>query len=123
MGRTRPVQAITSNPAIAAAVMPLGPPSRSASPAPSLEQAILIERERKRRAGSGSGSQTAIKGGWYKSSPLNSGNTVPGVIVAERVRDFWQAEGATPMAEAAGALEASPADLRKDDEKEAQGRG
>lgn len=123
VGRTRSVQGITSNPAIAAAVMPFGPPSRSASPAPSLEQAILIERERKRRAGSGSGSQTATKGGWFKSSPLNSGDAVPGVIVAERVkRDFWQAEGVTPMSEAAGALEVAPGDGRKADEKEGQGQ-
>ncbi|PIL34294.1 transporter [Ganoderma sinense ZZ0214-1] len=123
VSRTRSVQAITSNPAIAAAVLPFGPPPRSASPAPSLEQAILIERERKRRAGSGSGNQTATKGGWFKSSPLNSGHTMPGVIVAERVkRDFWQVEGATPMSEAASALELLPGDDRKTDEKEGQGQ-
>ncbi|KAI1788587.1 hypothetical protein LXA43DRAFT_949836 [Ganoderma leucocontextum] len=121
IGRALSMQSITSNPAIAA-VMPFGPPSRSASPAPSLEQAILIERERKRRAASMSGSQTATKGGWFKSSPLNSGDTLPGVIVAERVkRDFWQAEGPTPMSEAANALEVLPGDLRKPDEKDRAG--
>ncbi|KAH9939784.1 DUF21-domain-containing protein [Epithele typhae] len=58
------------------------PPSRSASPAPSLEQAIMVER--KRRAASSSGAQAQIKGGWFKSSPLNGERH--GVIVAERVK-------------------------------------
>ena len=65
------------------APLAFGPPSRSASPAPSLEQAILVER--KRRAASSSGNQTAMKGGWFKSSPLNGGER-HGVIVAERVK-------------------------------------
>ncbi len=67
-----------------------GPPSRSASPAPSLEQAIRVER--KRRAASASGNQTAVKGGWFKSSPLNSGER-HGVIVAERVKRGMQGDG------------------------------
>ncbi|KAI0739436.1 hypothetical protein C8Q80DRAFT_1198681 [Daedaleopsis nitida] len=54
-----------------------------ASPAPSLEQAILVER--KRRAQSASGNQTALKGGWFKSSPLNGGER-HGVVVAEQVK-------------------------------------
>ncbi|RPD58215.1 DUF21-domain-containing protein [Lentinus tigrinus ALCF2SS1-7] len=69
-----------------------GPPSRSASPAPSLEQAILVER--KRRAASASGNQTALKGGWFKSSPLNGGER-HGVIVAERVKRDMQSDAAT----------------------------
>ncbi len=67
-----------------------GPPSRSASPAPSLEQAIRVER--KRRAASASGNQTAVKGGWFKSSPLNGGEK-HGVIVAERVKRGMQGDG------------------------------
>ena len=74
-----------------------GPPSRSASPAPSLEQAILVER--KRRAASSSGNQTAMKGGWFKSSPLNGGER-SGVIVAERVkRDLHDAYASTAGAD------------------------
>ncbi|OBZ73128.1 hypothetical protein A0H81_06939 [Grifola frondosa] len=60
----------------------LGPPPRSASPAPSLEQAILVER--KRRAASGASAQFPPKGGWFKSSPLNGDRHA--VVVAERVR-------------------------------------
>ncbi|KAH9847079.1 DUF21-domain-containing protein [Lenzites betulinus] len=103
-----------------------GPPSRSTSPAPSLEQAILVER--KRRAASGSGNQSALKGGWFKSSPLNGGR--PGVIVAERVkRDLHGGPSSTKDGEAvesggSGADEATifgfdAGDARKpsDDEK------
>ena len=72
-----------------------GPPSRSVSPAPSLEQAILVER--KRRAASASGNQSAIKGGWFKSSPLNGGER-HGVIVAERVKRDMQADAPGPVA-------------------------
>ncbi|KAI0665573.1 hypothetical protein C8Q78DRAFT_986223 [Trametes maxima] len=89
MARARSMQSGVGNPGIAVIPVPptlahgFGPPSRSASPAPSLEQAIMVER--KRRAASGSGNQSAIKGGWFKSSPLNGGERA-GVVVAERVK-------------------------------------
>ncbi|CCL98475.1 uncharacterized protein FIBRA_00473 [Fibroporia radiculosa] len=59
------------------------PTSRSSSPSPSLEQAILIERKR-RAASSGSGSMPVPKGGRFKSSPLTGERS--GVVVAERVK-------------------------------------
>ncbi|KAI0764165.1 hypothetical protein BD413DRAFT_641282 [Trametes elegans] len=104
-----------------------GPPSRSASPAPSLEQAILVER--KRRAASGSGNQSAVKGGWFKSSPLNGGER-PGVIVAERVKRDLQGDSAVKDDAVAGAGAGGGAavgarvdggDVRKPDEKEKAG--
>ena len=104
------------------------PPSRSASPAPSLEQAILVER--KRRAQSASGSQSGIKGGWFKSSPLNTGEGVrEGVIVAERVKRDLQvgaarmgrdgsgeAPGAPQVLDPSGRGPADVGELRKADE-------
>lgn len=86
------------------------PPSRSASPAPSLEQAILVER--KRRAQSASGSQYAIKGGWFKSSPLNGGDRA-GVIVAERVKRDMQV-GSGPSKESCDELAAGVKDVGGD---------
>ncbi|CAL1702386.1 unnamed protein product [Somion occarium] len=56
--------------------------SRSSSPAPSLEHAIMVER--KRRATSGASSMPIPKGGRFKSSPLIGGQN--GVVVAERVK-------------------------------------
>jgi len=56
--------------------------SRSASPAPSLEQAILVER--KRRATSGNIASPVPKGARFKSSPLTGGRN--GVVVAEKVK-------------------------------------
>ncbi|KAI0819743.1 DUF21-domain-containing protein [Trametes gibbosa] len=105
-----------------------GPPSRSASPAPSLEQAILVER--KRRAASGSGNQNALKGGWFKSSPLNGGRA--GVIVAERVKQDLQggasaAKEGEAVESGSGADEATifgfdaGAELRKPDDHEKVG--
>lgn len=54
------------------------PTSRSASPSPSLEHAILLERKR-RAASAGAGSMPAPKGLRFKSSPL----TGAGGVVAE----------------------------------------
>ncbi|CDO75934.1 hypothetical protein BN946_scf184873.g23 [Trametes cinnabarina] len=126
--------AASNNPGIAVVPVPptfsnlgFGPPSRSASPAPSLEQAILVER--KRRAASGSGNQSAVKGGWFKSSPLNSGDGRAGFIVAERVkRDLLTVDvpvrDGGPSYGGDGATDAPPADagdVRKPDEKEKAG--
>lgn len=64
--------------------------SRSSSPAPSLEQAILAERMR--RAAAGPSSTPVPKGARFKSSPL-TGDRV-GVVVAERVkRSMWEGDG------------------------------
>ncbi|KAI0660310.1 hypothetical protein C8Q70DRAFT_87060 [Cubamyces menziesii] len=119
MSRARSLHGPAANTGIAVIPVPptmnlgFGPPSRSASPAPSLEQAILVER--KRRAASGSGNQTSLKGGWFKSSPLNGGER-SGVIVAERVkRDLRPKEGES----AEGSADAG--DVRKPDEKEKAG--
>ncbi|KAI0688488.1 hypothetical protein C8T65DRAFT_721507 [Cerioporus squamosus] len=86
-----------------------GPPSRSASPAPSLEQAILVER--KRRAASASGNQTALKGGWFKSSPLNGGER-HGVIVAERLKRDKQTPDA-PVRDPSGDPQAASVGVEK----------
>ncbi|THG94927.1 hypothetical protein EW026_g6628 [Hermanssonia centrifuga] len=56
--------------------------SRSVSPAPSLEHAIMLER--KRRANAGASSSPAPKGARFKSSPLTGDRN--GVVVAERLR-------------------------------------
>ena len=123
MGRARSVQGITSSPSIAiipAAPTPnlaFGPPPRSASPAPSLEQAILIER--KRRAASSSGNHTGMKGGWFKSSPLNSGDARYGTIVAERVKRDLQVHGTSPTSEAVNTTASE--DIRSPDEKDRVG--
>ncbi|OJT05869.1 DUF21 domain-containing protein [Trametes pubescens] len=102
-----------------------GPPSRSASPAPSLEQAILVER--KRRAASGSGNASAIKGGWFKSSPLNGGERA-GVVVAERVKRNLHPDSAAKEGRAADGSTSEAAilggdagDVRKPDDKEKAG--
>ncbi|KAI0631544.1 DUF21-domain-containing protein [Trametes polyzona] len=129
INRSRSIHSPSSNPGIA--VIPVPPtlnlahglPSRSASPAPSLEQAILVER--KRRAASGSGNQNAIKGGWFKSSPLNGGDRA-GVIVAERVKRDLHA-GASTAKEVDGGLSDATisvldvGDGRKPDELEKAG--
>ncbi|OSD00294.1 DUF21-domain-containing protein [Trametes coccinea BRFM310] len=126
MNRARSIHnAVGNNPGIAVVPVPptfsnlgFGPPSRSASPAPSLEQAILVER--KRRAASGSGNQSAIKGGWFKSSPLNSGDGRSGVIVAERVkRDLLTAD--VPERDLGGGGAGYAGDVRKPDEKDKEG--
>ncbi|KAI0349379.1 DUF21-domain-containing protein [Trametes cingulata] len=131
MGRARSMQGAAAAPGIAVIPVPptlnlaFGPPSRSASPAPSLEQAILVER--KRRAASGSGNQSAIKGGWFKSSPLNGGERA-GVIVAERVKRDLQAgssgrEGGGPDGEGLEQQTSNAAvgEARKPDEHEKVG--
>ncbi|TBU40660.1 hypothetical protein BD309DRAFT_966933 [Dichomitus squalens] len=122
MGRARSVQGITPGPSIAVIPAPglnlaFGPPSRSASPAPSLEQAILIER--KRRAASSSGNQAGTKGGWFKSSPLNGGDARQGIIVAERVKRDLQPHFVAPTSEAADA--SAFEDVRKPNEKDTVG--
>lgn len=71
----------------------LVPPSRGGSPAPSLEQAILIERKRRAAA---STSQPVPKGARFKSSPLTGDRN--GVVVAERVRrDMGITEGPSAL--------------------------
>ena len=81
-----PVSATTLAPLANAPLVPPVMTSRSSSPAPSLEQAILAERMR--RAVAGASSSPAPKGGRFKSSPL-TGDRV-GVVVAERVkREMW----------------------------------
>ncbi|KAI0643240.1 DUF21-domain-containing protein [Trametes meyenii] len=124
MARARSMQSGAGNSGIAVIPVPptlahgFGPPSRSASPAPSLEQAIMVER--KRRAASGSGNQSAIKGGWFKSSPLNGGERA-GVVVAERVkRDLHPDAFAGETGDAVGGTTESN-DVRKPDEKERVG--
>ncbi|KAI9058934.1 DUF21-domain-containing protein [Trametes sanguinea] len=132
MSRARSIHNVVgNNPGIAVVPVPpppfsnlaaFGPPSRSASPAPSLEQAILVER--KRRAASGSGNQSAVKGGWFKSSPLNSGDGRSGVIVAERVKrdlltpDASERDGG---GDAADARSGDAGEVRKPDEKDKEG--
>ncbi|KAH9929143.1 uncharacterized protein B0H18DRAFT_997734 [Fomitopsis serialis] len=59
------------------------PASRSTSPSPSLEHAIMLERKR-RAASAGAGSMTAPKGLRFKSSPLTGERT--GLIVAEHIK-------------------------------------
>ncbi|KAI0364646.1 DUF21-domain-containing protein [Pilatotrama ljubarskyi] len=131
ISRARSMHGAAGAPGIAVIPVPptlnlaFGPPSRSASPAPSLEQAILVER--KRRAASGSGNQSAIKGGWFKSSPLNGGER-QGVIVAERVKRDLQV--GSPAREGGGpdgggveqhATSAAGDEVRKPDEHEKVG--
>ncbi|KAI0075021.1 DUF21-domain-containing protein, partial [Panus rudis PR-1116 ss-1] len=63
--------------------------SRSASPAPSLEHAIMLER--KRRAVSGTSNTPVPKGARFKSSPLTGDRG--GVVVAERIKRALSPEG------------------------------
>lgn len=78
-----PVAATTPFSVWPAMMLPMSA-SRSASPAPSLEQAILAERMRRVVSGS---STPAPKGARFKSSPLTGDRT--GVVVAERVKQRY----------------------------------
>lgn len=78
-----PVAATTPFSVWPAMMLPMAA-SRSASPAPSLEQAILAERMRRVVSGS---STPAPKGARFKSSPLTGDRT--GVVVAERVKQRY----------------------------------
>ncbi|KAH9840774.1 uncharacterized protein C8Q71DRAFT_701988 [Rhodofomes roseus] len=75
------------------------PNSRSASPSPSLEHAIMLERKR-RAASAGAGSMPAPKGLRFKSSPLTGERT--GLIVAEHIkreRSAGEEDGSIPRLE------------------------
>lgn len=76
-----PVSATASSPP-PTSVVALSAISRSSSPAPSLEHAIMVER--KRRATAGALSMPPPKGGWFKSSPLTGERN--GMVVAERMK-------------------------------------
>ncbi|KAL1943716.1 hypothetical protein VTO73DRAFT_4161 [Trametes versicolor] len=130
IGRSRSIHNSTNPSSIPVIPVPptlglaYGPPSRSASPAPSLEQAILVER--KRRAASGSGNASAVKGGWFKSSPLNGERA--GVVVAERVRRNLHPDSAAREGRATDGstsettiLVGDLGELRKPDDKEKAG--
>ncbi|KZT63556.1 DUF21-domain-containing protein [Daedalea quercina L-15889] len=107
--RLSPLHSPTSSPPLSpSAITPLPPPmlaasskpsSRSASPSPSLEHVIMLERKR-RAASAGAGSMPAPKGLRFKSSPLTGDRT--GVIVAEqlkRVKGASEEDGSIPRPE------------------------
>ncbi|KAI0919747.1 hypothetical protein AcW1_003087 [Taiwanofungus camphoratus] len=94
-------------------------PSRSASPSPSFEQAILIERKRRAAAASGGADRQpgpGPKGARFKSSPLHGERN--GVLVAERVR---RSMGAGEKGEEKIAEADDPVDGRIPDGKDKEG--